>query len=463
MSVELSFHGAARTVTGSCCLLRAGGLRILIDCGLFQGGAGLEELNFAEFGFDPGEVDYVLLTHGHLDHCGRIPLLAKRGFRGEVITTSATADIARVVIMDAAQINEEDYAQWKKILGRRGEAAREPLYTTMDALDALRLFDPYVEYGRPRALSESVSVTFHDAGHILGASFVEVDVKGGPRILFSGDLGNPGKPIIRDPAPPPRADVVVVESTYAERNHRSFADSVAEFEECVVETFGRGGNVLVPAFAVERAQDLLYVIRESRLRGRLPYSRVFLDSPMAISVTAIMRRHPECLDEAARALIGKNRDPFDFPGLELTRSPDDSRRINDVRNGAIIIAGAGMMTGGRILHHLKHNLWRKECSIVVVGYQAEDTLGRKIVDGEKEARIFDEACRVNASVRTIGGFSSHAGRDDLLRWVEAAGRPSHAFLIHGEEASIRALGGLIREGGLAGEVHAPSMGERFAL
>jgi metallo-beta-lactamase family protein len=463
MSVELSFHGGVERVTGSCFLLKAGGLKILVDCGLFQGGPECDELNYSGFAFDPKDIDCLLLTHGHLDHCGRIPLLAKRGFRGKVVTTSATADIARVVLMDTAHINEEDYAQWKKIMGRRGEAAREPLYTTLEAQDAMGLFDPRAEYGKALALNERVSATFRDAGHILGASFIEVDVKGGPRLLFSGDLGNPGKPIIRDPSPPPEADAVVMETTYAERNHRSFDESVREFVDCAVETFDRGGNVLVPAFAIERAQDLLYVIREARMKGRLPYGPVFLDSPMAIAVTGVMLRHPECFDEETRAIVEREHDPFGFPGLEFTQTPEESRRINDIKSGAVIIAGSGMMTGGRIKHHLKHNVWRKECSLVVVGYQAEGTLGRRIVDGEREIKIFEQTFRVSASVHTIGGFSSHAGRDDLLGWLKKTGRPSHAFLVHGEEAALRAFAEKIESDGLAGKAHVPAMNEGFTL
>jgi metallo-beta-lactamase family protein len=463
MPIGLSFHGGVEGVTGSCYLLRAGGLQVLVDCGLFQGDPRREEMNFGDFGFDPSSVDYLLLTHGHLDHCGRIPVLVKKGFRGKVLSTAATLDIAKIVLMDTAGINEEDYLQWKKILERRGQTLREPLYTTIDALDAVGFFAPGVSYGRPFRLNDSVRVTFKDAGHILGAAFIEVEVREEARILFSGDLGNTDKPIIRDPEFPGDSDVAVVESTYAERNHRSFEESVRELQGVVNETFRRGGNVLIPAFAIERAQDLLFVLRESREKGILPYCSVFLDSPMAIDVTDVMRRHPECFDEETRGLFREGRNPFGFEGLQFTRTPEESRKINGIKRDAIIIAGSGMITGGRIKHHLKHNIWRRESSLVFVGYQAEGTPGREIVDGAKEIRIFDEPYMVNASVHTIGGFSSHAGRDGLINWIKGSGKPSHVFLVHGEGGGVRSLKAFLEENGLAREVHVPSMNEKFTL
>lgn len=464
MSIELSFHGGVEGVTGSCHLLEAGGLTILVDCGLFQGEPEREEMNYEGFGFDPSSVDCMLLTHGHLDHCGRIPVLVKKGFRGKVISTSATLDIAKIVLMDTAHINEEDYVHSRRLLERRGETPREPLYTTLDALDAVGYFEPPgASYGKPIQLNDRVRVTFRDAGHILGAAFIEIDVRDEGRIVFSGDLGNTDKPIIRDPEFPADADIVVVESTYAERNHRSFDESVRELEGAVTETFRRGGNVLIPAFAIERAQDLLFVLRDSSQRGALPRLEVFLDSPMAISITDVMRRHPECFDEETKELFRGGRDPFGFPGLQFTRTPEESRRINEIKSNAIIIAGSGMMTGGRIRHHLKHNIWRRESSIVFVGYQARGTLGRQIVDGQKDVSIFDQPFRVNARVYTIGGFSSHAGRDTLLQWIGRCGKPSHLFLVHGEEAGVDAFKARLEQDGLAREVHIPRMNEKFEL
>lgn len=462
MAIEFSFHGGVDTVTGSCCLVRTRGLNILVDCGLFQGDRACEDKNYEEFAFDPAAVDYVLLTHGHLDHCGRIPLLVKRGFRGRILATPATLDIAKVVLMDTAGINEEDYAQWKKVLSRRGEVCREPLYTTLDVLDAIGYFDPRAHYAVPLHLGEMLEVNYRDAGHILGAAFIEVGVED-KKIVFSGDLGNVGKPIIRDPEAAGSADIVVMESTYADRNHKDFAESVREFADAVRETFRRGGNVLIPAFAIERAQELLFVLRNALEDGALPECRVFLDSPMAIRITNIMRRHPECFDEETRELFRGGRDPFDFPGLQLTGTPEESRRINDVRNNAVIIAGSGMMTGGRIKHHLKHNIWREESSIIFVGYQAEGTLGRQIVDGAREVRVFDQLYRVHARVYTIGGFSSHAGRDGLAEWIAKTGNPSHVFLVHGEDKGLHSFKTYLETNRLAGKVHIPHLHQAFTI
>jgi len=463
MPMELSFHGAADTVTGSCHLLRAGGLNILVDCGLFQGDPRWEERNYDNFDFDPESIDYLLLTHGHLDHCGRIPLLVKKGFHGTIVCTSATSDIAKIVLMDSARIQEEDFAHWGKILLRRGKKPRPPLYTTLEALDALRYFQEFPEYNQPLPLNGNITVTFRDAGHILGASFIEIETRGGGRIIFSGDLGNRNKPIIRDPSPPESADVIVVESTYADRNHRSFDASVEELYHVISDAYRRGGNVLIPSFAIERAQDLLYVLRHLYDQGRMPSCRVFLDSPMGISVTGIMRRHPECFDEETRRLIENHDDPFSFPGLEFTRESNESKQINFIKNHAIIIAGSGMCTGGRIKHHLKHNIWRKASAVIFVGYQAEGTLGRKIVDGKKKVRIFGETYKVNASVHTIGGFSSHADRDILIDWLNHSIGTDRIFIVHGEDAPRKAFKKELEAGKAAKTVHIPHFGDTFTL
>lgn len=463
MSVELSFYGGVDTVTGSCHLLEEGGLRILIDCGLFQGEGQWEEKNYEPFPFDPASIDYLILTHGHLDHCGRIPLLVKNGFRGSIICTSATYDIAKVVLLDSARIHEEDYEHWKKIWQRKGIKPRPPLYTTLDALDALRYFQRLVEYNKPVRLNSAITITFRDAGHILGAAFVEIDIKKEKRIIFSGDLGNRDKPIIRDPSFPDSADVVIIESTYSDRNHRGFDESVEELRDVIVDVCRRGGNVLIPAFAIERAQDLLYVFKSLYDKGKLPPCRVFLDSPMGITVTEIMRRHPECFDEETRRIIENHDDPFRFPGLEFTREPEESKRINFVKSHAIIIAGSGMCTGGRIKHHLKHNIWRKESAIVFVGYQAEGTLGRKIVDGKKKVKIFGETYKVNASVHTIGGFSSHADRDILKDWLSRCMGLRQIFLVHGEERPKKAFRKEIERKGIAEEILIPHFGETYTL
>ncbi len=460
---ELTFWGGVDTVTGSCFLLEIGGLRIVVDCGMFQGGTEWEERNYEPFPFDPKGIDYLILTHGHLDHCGRIPLLVKQGFSGKIICTSATYDIAKVVLMDSARVQEEDYEHWRKIWLRKGEKPRPPLYTTLEALDAIRMFDSFAEYNEPVELNSRVTVTFRDAGHILGSSYLIIQIKGGKRIIFSGDLGNTNKPIIKDPQPPEPADVMIIESTYGDRNHKGFDESVQELAEVIKEVCSRGGNVLIPAFAIERAQDLLYVFRLLYSKGELPACRVFLDTPMGITVTEIMRRHPECYDQETAELIKRGEDPFYFPGLEFTREPEESKKINFIKSHAIVIAGSGMCTGGRIKHHLKHNIWRSESAVVFVGYQAEGTLGRKLVDGEKIVKIFGETYRVKASIHTIGGFSSHADKETLKAWVKAAGVVDELFIVHGEEKPKRELKKALLEDGLVRKIHLPSYGEGFEI
>jgi metallo-beta-lactamase family protein len=461
MSLSLSFHGGVESVTGSCYRFQTDGPTILVDCGMFQGGPELEQNNSRRFDFDPASIDYLILTHGHLDHCGRIPLLVKSGFSGEIISTGATYDVAKLVLLDSAHIQEEDYGQWKKIKKRRGVSQPGPLYTVLDAVDAIRYFTRFAGYGVPVRLDENIAVTFKDAGHILGSSFVEINIGGERKILFSGDLGNRDKPIIRDPSLPASADTVILETTYANRNHRSMKDSIAELGEAITDTFRRGGNVIIPSFAIERAQDLLFILREMYRSGKLPKCRIFLDSPMAINITEIMQRHPECYDKETLNLFKSHENPFDFPWVTYTKTPEASRAINGIESRALIIAGSGMCTGGRIKHHLKHNIWRKESSIIFVGYQAEGTLGRSIVDGEEEVRIFDETYKVNAEVFTIGGFSAHADRSLILDWLGHCTGIKDIFLVHGESDVVNDFSKII--GHMAEHIHIPRMSQRFQL
>jgi metallo-beta-lactamase family protein len=460
--MKLSFHGGVEGITGSCHLLVTEGVNILIDCGLFQGDSETEEKNFGEFGFDPSSIDFLLLTHGHLDHCGRIPLLVKKGFQGTILCTSATYDIAKIVMLDAARINEEDTIVWTRIRKRKGLPPPDVLYTTLDVLDSLRYFKKFVDYGKAESLNNSVSVTFSDAGHIIGASFLQIQAEG-RSIVFSGDLGNRDKPIVRDPGYPDGADICICEGTYSDRNHKDIKTSVVELHDAVSETFSRGGNVLIPSFAIERAQDILYYLSELYYKQKLPTCRVFLDSPMAINVTDIMRKHPECYDDETLEFFLKNQDPFSFPDLHFTRSQDESRKINGIDGGAVVIAGSGMCTGGRIKHHLKHNIWRDEASIIFLGYQAKGTLGRSIVDGEPEVRIFGQNFRVRSKIHTIGGFSAHADRSILLDWIERCGKPEHLFLVHGEENALSSFEKEVRRCNLAGRVYFPKMQQTFSL
>lgn len=440
--MKISFHGADRGVTGSCHLVSCGGKQILIDCGLYQGGRELSEENHEAFGFDPGEVDYLLLTHAHLDHCGRIPLLAERGFKGEIITTAASRELAKLVLLDSAHLQEEE-AKWQtRKQARRRHKGKEikPLYTVLDALNSLDHFGRTAQYNEVIKLEEGIDITFLDAGHILGSACILLDLKEGNRqrkVLFSGDLGYNDRVILRNPTPPPKVDVVVMETTYGDRVHKELKPSIEELYKAITDTFRRGGNVVIPSFALERTQEILYYLREGVKAGVLPGSiQVFLDSPMAISATEIFRHHPECYDEDSCDLFTNGQDPFNFQGLHFVRETADSIALNRFKGGAVLIAGSGMCTGGRVRHHLKHNLWRQDCSVVFVGFASRGTLARRIVDGAKTVRIFGEDIPVRASIHTIGGFSAHADQNELLAWHEQLGHPARTFLVHGEEDAM---------------------------
>lgn len=459
-----SAHGAAKQVTGSCHLVTCGDTRILIDCGLFQGGNNHHDLNFDPFGFDPASIDVLLLTHAHLDHCGRIPRLVRQGFRGRILATAATRDLARIVLLDAAGLQEEDAARAERSGQRRGEPGNGPLFTLDDAFYSLDYFGAPVAYGQTVAVAPRITAQFLDAGHILGSASVllTLEDRGQTRtILFSGDVGNPHRPILRDPTPAPAADYVVMETTYGNRPHRSLPDSVDELYRAIRETFERGGNVVIPSFALERAQEILYYLHRGAVEGQLPaHMHVFLDSPMAISATDIFRRHPECFDDTFLAQL-REGDPFAAPGLRFTRDTSQSMSINRIEGGAVILAGSGMCTGGRVRHHLKHNLWRERSSIVFVGYAAEGTLARRIVDGARAVRIFGEDIQVRAQIWTINGFSAHADQDGLLHWLGDAPRRK-VFLVHGEyERGMAAMTEQLTRKGIASQV--PGMHEPILL
>lgn len=440
----MSFHGADRSVTGSCHMLECAGRRLLIDCGLVQGSRDLEEENAADFGFDPSAVDTLLLTHAHLDHCGRVPLLVKRGFRGKIVTTAASRDLARLVILDAAHLQEEE-AKRRQRRARRGgrESDERPLYTLLDALDSLDRFGALAEYGEPIELAPGLRASFFNAGHILGSASILIEAEEAGkrrRVLFSGDLGNVGRPLLPPPSPPRAAEIVVMESTYGDRRHRPFSESVEELYEAVLATFDRGGNVIIPTFALERAQEILYVLRQGIEQRRLPASMaVFLDSPLAIAATEIFERHPNCYSTAVAELFAHGQDPFGFSGLHFTREAADSIAINRIGGGAVIIAGSGMCTGGRIRHHLRHNLWRPEASVVFVGFAAAGTLARKIIDGAEQVELFGEVISVRARIHTINGFSAHADQQELVDWHQQIAGKETTFLVHGEEAEMNEL------------------------
>lgn len=462
--MRLSFHGADQGVTGSCHLVECNGVRILVDCGLYQGGRELVEENAEPFGFDPAQVDYLLLTHAHLDHCGRIPLLAARGFHGEIVTTAATRELARLVMLDSAHLQEEEAARDNRRAQRRhARTTHRPLYTSLDALYSLDFFGRTAGYGKPLALDGGIRATFFDAGHILGSASILLELHEGgrlQRVLFSGDLGYNGRVILRDPATPPAADVVVMETTYGDRLHKQLEPSVDELYATISNSFALGGNVVIPTFALERAQEVLFYLREGVESGDLPQAmQVFLDSPMAISATEIFRRHPECYDAETAKLFNEGRDPLDFPGMHFTRETAESMALNRIRGGAVILAGSGMCTGGRVRHHLKHNLWRRDSSVIFVGYAARGTLARRIVDGAKKVHVLGEEIPVNARVHTIGGFSAHADRDELLAWHQATGGPRCTVLVHGEEESMRAFASDLK----CTEIVMPKLGDTLSL
>lgn len=449
--MRISFHGADHGVTGSCHMVECAGKRILIDCGLFQGGHELDEDNAEPFGFDPKAIDLLLLTHAHLDHCGRIPLLAKRGFRGEIITTAATRELARLVMLDSAHLQEEEAqhrTRWQQKRHKRAGVI-EPLYTILDALNCTEFFGRTAVYDERMELAPGIAATFVDAGHILGSASIllELEEHGHRRrLLFSGDLGNSGRPLLRDPVVPSGADAVIMETTYGDRMHRPIDASVAEFYEAVEGAIERGGNIIIPTFALERAQELLFFLREGMEQKHLPSGlQVFLDSPMAISATEIFARHPECYEPEVARLFRHGHDPFNLPGLHFTREAAESIAINRIRSGAIIMAGSGMCTGGRVRHHLRHNLARSDCSIIFVGFAAEGTLARIIIDGAKKIRLFGEEIPVRAHIHTINGFSAHADQRELLDWHRRTGKPETTFLIHGDPKSMNHFAGLLHD------------------
>ena len=442
--MKLSFHGADQGVTGSCHLIEAAGKRILVDCGMFQGGAAERAENAGDFGFDPRSIDLLVLTHAHLDHCGRIPLLVKRGFRGEVVSTGPTRALARLVMLDAARLQEED-AHRPMRKARRWEphgAAEKPLYDLEDAIKALDRFGRSVDIGETIDLAPNVRATFCEAGHIIGSASILIEAaENGSvrRLAMSGDVGDPGRALLRDAAPPPSADAVVMETTYGGRDHKPLDASIEEFYEAIAQIRARGGNVVIPTFALERAQELLYYLKRGFEQSRLPPDlQIFVDSPMAISATDIARDSADFFRPDLAAQLRADDDPFAPPHLRFTKLSCDSMEINAIRGGAVIMAGSGMATGGRVLHHLRHNLARPECGVVFVGFASAGTLARKIIDGAKVVRVLEDEVPVRASVHTINGFSAHAGRSSLIAWRNRIQAPL-TFLVHGEISAMQAL------------------------
>lgn len=436
--MKLTFIGAAHEVTGSCHLIEACGKNILVDCGMEQGPDLYEN---QEIPVTPGDIDFILLTHAHIDHSGKIPMLCRQGFRGDIISTFATADLCNIMLRDSAHIQVFE-AEWRNRKAKRsGAKPYEPLYTMEDAETAIKLLAP-CDYDQRIKLCEGIDVRFTDVGHLLGSSAIEVwltEENVQKKVVFSGDVGNLNQPIIKDPQTVKEADYVVIESTYGNRTHgESMPDYVGEFTRIMRETFEKGGNLVVPSFAVGRTQELLYFLREIKEQNLLPEFpgfEVYVDSPLAIEATNVFKKNVwSCFDEEALALVEKGVNPLVFRGLKTTITSDESKMINFDDKPKVILSASGMCEAGRIRHHLKHNLWRKECTVCFVGYQAVGTLGRKLIEGAESVKLFGESVEVNARIETLKGISGHADLNGLLAWLKGFEKPlQHVFVVHGED------------------------------
>jgi metallo-beta-lactamase family protein len=467
MDLSLTFLGAARCVTGSRYLLDTGRARVLIDCGLQQE-RDLASRNWDPLPVPPDRLDAVLLTHAHLDHCGLLPRLVKQGFRGTVFCTAPTAEIARIVMLDSARLQVEDVEHKRYRHERQSRTPPRPpapLYTEEDAEHAGRRFS-IVELGRTVRVADGVEAEFFEAGHILGSTSIRVRAGAGPEaraIFFSGDIGRWDKPFLNDPAPCDEADWVLMESTYGDRLHGSDDTIEGELRDILNAAIRAGGNVVIPSFAIERSQELLYYLNRLQRAKQVPPVPVYLDSPMATRVTEVFSHHPAYLDAEMRDLIARDVSPFDLASLVMARTAEESKAINAIRGTAVIIAGAGMCTGGRIKHHLVRNLPRRESTVLFVGYQAAGTLGREILEGAKRVRVLGEQVPVRARVARIGGFSAHADRDELLRWASALRRaPKRVFVVHGEPEVAEGFGRTLA-GRTGWPTAVPSAGDTVAL
>ncbi len=464
----LSFLGAIQQVTGSCYLIESrDGAKVLLECGMRQGRREEEEGNRAPFPFDPLGLDAVVISHAHIDHSGLLPKLAGAGYRGPIFATDASCELMELMLLDAAQIQEKDTEWENKWRARLGKPPLSPLYTTEDAEQALKQRRPQA-YGEPIEVAKGVQVTFHDAGHILGSAIVELQVQDHHltrRLVFSGDLGNTCSPLMHAPTTLDRADLVLLESTYGDRDHRNSDDTLDELAEVLQQAHRDGGNVLIPAFAVGRTQDLIYYLGRFYQEGRLPQQAVFLDSPMAIRANAIYSRFQHLFDPDDHAAIADKparRIEDWLPILRCTPTPEESMAINRVKSGAIIIAGSGMCTGGRIAHHFKHNLWRENCHVVFPGFQARGTPGRAIVDGASTVKMLHQRIAVKAQIHTLGGFSAHAGQSQLLDWVSHFDHHPELYLVHGELEKMQVLQQALRER-LNWIASIPEPGEQIAI
>jgi len=469
--MKISFLGATKIVTGSNFLIETKNTKFLIDCGMFQGNKSINRMNYEPFGFDPKKIDFMVLSHAHIDHSGRIPKLVKEGFNGDIYCTKATADLCSIMLPDSGHIQEMENEWDNRKRKRSGEKLREPLYTVKEAEESLRYFRP-VLYDQKIEVNEEIVLRFRDAGHILGSSIIELWIKEDnkkAKLVFSGDLGRKDRPILRDPSLIEETDYLIIESTYGNRLHPPSKDDAKKLISIINTTARRGGNVVIPSFAVERAQDIIYELNKyyteyikNEDQGFLKVP-VYIDSPLTVSATEIFLRNPDCFDEESLKLIKIGNNPLDFPNLKFTKTTEESKQLNIIKESKVIISASGMCTAGRIKHHLKHNLWRRESSIVFVGYQAEGTLGRRIKEGEKVVKIFGEEIRVNAEIYSLEGFSGHADRDGLMWWMRSfKNKPKKIFIVHGEEQSTKEISKRIEEE-LKIKTHIPELGESLFI
>ena len=446
MTIDVEFFGATGEVTGSCHLVTVGERKILLDCGLIQGRAKDEERNREPFPFDPASIDAVVLSHAHIDHSGRLPLLVKSGFRGSIYTHRACRDLCRIMLKDSAFLNEKD-VQWEnRKRARKGLDLIEAMYTVEDAQIAMKQFKGLV-YQQKKRILPNVTLCLNDAGHILGSSIVELwleDEGQKRKLVFSGDLGRSGMPILEDPAVISDADLVIMESTYGDRMHRSWEETQKEISEVLSIATNGNGNILIPAFSVGRTQEILYLFAKYYKQWDLDRWQIFLDSPLAIEATRIFMNHTDLFDDDMQALLQKNKQQAILPNLHISRTTNQSMALNRVHSGAIIIAGSGMCSGGRIKQHLKHNIWRSDCHVIISGFQARGTLGRKLVDGAKRITLWGETVKVSASIHTIGGLSAHADQAGLKNWYNNFKNRPHIVLVHGEEQAQECLSGVLQ-------------------
>ena len=467
VNIDLQFLGAAQNVTGSKYLITYHDKRVLVDCGLYQERA-LRGRNWEPLPVSPGRIDAVVLTHAHLDHCGWLPRLVHQGFNGPVYCTPATAEIAAVVLRDSARLQAEDAAFKRRRHERENRTPAHPVQPLYDPEEVERTLPLLrtVSQNEPIELPAGMSITYHDAGHILGSTMVEIRLSEGSEeriLLFSGDIGRRHAPILRDPSVFERADYVVMESTYGDRLHEDPEDKVELLREAIMHAYHGGGNVVIPSFAIGRTQELLYHLNQLILQDRIPTMMIFVDSPMAIRVDDVFKDHPELYDREMTALVNNHESPFAMPNLKTTRTSTESKAINHIRGTAIIIAGSGMCTGGRVKHHLVHNIGRRESTVLFVGYQAVGTLGREISSGAKEVRILGQRMRVKARVTQIHGFSAHADQRELLSWAgHLTSPPRRAFVTHGEPEAAAALGRLLTER-LGWKTTVPAYGDHALL